>query len=123
MKWINDTHGHQVGDDALIETATILKSTFRQIDLIGRVGGDEFIVLITDHDNKKTEEKVMARLAKKIAKANSRKNRKFKIMLSIGTVHYDHSEACSIDELMIKADSLMYENKREKKTSGQYSHI
>jgi diguanylate cyclase (GGDEF)-like protein len=112
-----------VGDDALIETATILKSTFRQIDLIGRVGGDEFIVLITDHDNKKTEEKVMARLAKKIAKANSRKNRKFKIMLSIGTVHYDHSEACSIDELMIKADSLMYENKREKKTSGQYSHI
>ncbi|MEN8134679.1 MAG: sensor domain-containing diguanylate cyclase [Thermodesulfobacteriota bacterium] len=123
MKWINDTHGHQVGDSALIETATILKRTFRQVELIGRVGGDEFIVLMTDHDNRKTEEKVMARLAKKIAKANSRKNRKFKVLLSIGTVHYDHSEACSIDDLMLKADSLMYENKREKKTSGQYSHI
>ena len=122
MKWINDTHGHQMGDSALIETALILKSTFRQIDIIGRVGGDEFIVLMTDHDNKKTEKKVMARLAKKITNANSRKDRKFKVMLSIGTVHYDHSEACSIDDLMIKADSLMYKNKREKKTSGQYSH-
>ena len=123
MKWINDSHGHQVGDRALIETATILKRTFRQVDLIGRVGGDEFIVLMTDYDNKENLKKVMARLAKKIASANSRKNRKFKIMLSIGTVHYDHSEACSIDDLMIKADSLMYENKLEKKTSGQYSHI
>ena len=123
MKWINDTLGHQTGDSALLETAVILKKTFRQADLIGRVGGDEFIVLMTDHANQKTEEKVMARLQKKIARANSRKNRKFKVMLSIGTVHYDHNESCSIDELMIKADRLMYDNKREKKTSGQYSHL
>jgi diguanylate cyclase (GGDEF)-like protein/PAS domain S-box-containing protein len=123
LKWINDTHGHQMGDNALIETAEILKRTFRQADLIGRVGGDEFIVLITDHENKNPLEKVMARFEKKIAKANSRKNRKFKILLSSGTVHYDHDEACSIDDLMIKADRLMYAHKREKKTSGQCSHV
>lgn len=123
MKWINDTHGHQTGDNALIETADILKRTFRQSDLIGRVGGDEFIVLITDHENKNPLQKVMARFEKKIAQANSQKNRKFKILLSSGTVHYDHRDGCSIDDMMIKADSLMYQKKREKKTSGHYSHI
>jgi diguanylate cyclase (GGDEF)-like protein len=123
MKWINDNLGHQEGDNALIETAEILKRTFRQVDLIGRVGGDEFVVLITDHEKKDPLEKVMARFEKKVAKANSLKNRKFKILLSIGTVNYDHSEECSIDDLMIKADRLMYDNKRTKKTSGNYTHI
>lgn len=123
MKWINDTFGHQMGDNALIETATILKRTFRQADLIGRVGGDEFIALITDHENNNPLEQVMARFEKKIANANSLENRKFKIMLSTGTVQYDHNSACSIDDLMIKADQLMYEDKREKKISGQYNHI
>ncbi|MCK4838934.1 MAG: diguanylate cyclase [Desulfobulbaceae bacterium] len=123
MKWINDTHGHQMGDNALIETAEILKKTFRQADLIGRVGGDEFIVLITNHENKNPLENVLTRFEKNIAQANGQQNRKFKILLSSGTVHYDHDEACSIDDLMIKADNLMYENKRQKKASGQYSHI
>lgn len=122
MKWINDNLGHQIGDNALIETANILKRTFRQVDLIGRVGGDEFVVLVTDHENKDPLVKVMARFEKKIAKANRLENRTYKIMLSVGAVHYDHNANCSIDDLMIKADRLMYEHKRDKKTSGQYSH-
>lgn len=123
MKWINDTHGHPTGDSALIETGEILTTTFREVDIIGRVGGDEFIVMMTDHDNEQVGKTVMTRLAKRIAETNSQQNRKFKIMLSIGTVHYDHSEMCSIEDLMLKADKLMYENKRKKKISGQYSHI
>jgi diguanylate cyclase (GGDEF)-like protein/PAS domain S-box-containing protein len=123
MKWINDTLGHQTGDNALIETADILKRTFRQSDLIGRVGGDEFIVLITDHENKNPLKKIMARFEKKIATANGLQDRNYKIMLSIGIVHYDHDEACSIDDLMSKADSQMYEKKRAKKKSGHYSHV
>lgn len=123
MKWINDTLGHQIGDSALIETAEILKMTFRQIDLIGRVGGDEFIVLITDHEKKNPVEKVMARFEKKIVLANRQQNRNYKILLSTGIVHYDHNADCSIDAMMIKADQLMYANKRKKKAAGQYSHI
>lgn len=123
MKWINDTHGHPVGDSALIETGEVLTNTFREVDIIGRVGGDEFIVMMTDHDNEQIEKKVMTRLAKRIAETNNQQNRKFKIMLSIGAVHYDHSEVCSIEDLMLKADKLMYENKRQKQTAGQYSHI
>jgi len=123
MKWINDTLGHQLGDTALIETAVILKNTFREADLIGRVGGDEFIVLVADQDNKNTGEKVMARLEKNINEANTRPNRKYKIMLSVGTVFHDHNHSYSIDDLMIKADKLMYKNKKEKKTAGLYSHV
>lgn len=123
MKWINDTHGHPVGDNALIETGEILTNTFREVDVIGRVGGDEFIVMMTDHNNEQIEKMVMARLEKRITEANNQQNRKFKIMLSIGTVHYDHSEVYSIEDLMLKADKLMYENKRNKKIAGQYSHI
>jgi diguanylate cyclase (GGDEF)-like protein/PAS domain S-box-containing protein len=123
MKWINDNLGHQIGDNALMETAEILKRTFRQSDLIGRVGGDEFVVLITDHEKKNPLEKIMARFEKKIATANSLSNRGYKIMLSIGIVPYDHDKTCSINDLMCQADSQMYEEKRAKKNTGRYRHV
>jgi diguanylate cyclase (GGDEF)-like protein/PAS domain S-box-containing protein len=122
MKWINDNLGHQTGDDALIETAVILKNTFRQADLIGRVGGDEFIVLMTERDKSKNEQTVVSRLEKETEKANALKNREYKIMLSIGTVNCNGKQNCSIDDLMIKADLLMYDNKNEKKETGNYNH-
>lgn len=118
MKWINDTHGHPVGDQALVETAVILNNTFRQADLIGRVGGDEFIVLMNEPKERQGEEVVLERLASEIAKANSQPDRNYQILLSIGTVRYDHSEQTTIDELMSKADLLMYENKKRKKELG-----
>jgi len=123
MKWINDKYGHPAGDSALVETAVILKNTFRQADLIGRVGGDEFIVLLSDRKGRKSEETVIDRLEEEINKANSIKNRRYKILLSIGTVSCDSANTISIDELMIKADKLMYESKRQKKESGNYTHF
>lgn len=124
MKWINDTHGHPVGDNALVETAVILKNTFRQADLIGRVGGDEFIVMMSEPRERNGEEVVLDRLATEIAKANSRANRKYQILLSIGTVRYNHLEQTTIDELMSQADLLMYEDKKKKKALGidNYRH-
>ncbi len=118
MKWINDTHGHPVGDEALVETAVILTNTFRQADLIGRVGGDEFIVLMNEPKERQGEEVVLERLASEISKANSQPDRKYQILLSIGTVRYDHHEQTSIDELMSQADLLMYANKKQKKELG-----
>jgi diguanylate cyclase (GGDEF)-like protein/PAS domain S-box-containing protein len=124
MKWINDTHGHPVGDNALVETAVILKNTFRQADLIGRVGGDEFIVMMSEPRERNGEVVVLDRLATEIDKANSRANRKYQILLSIGTVRYNHLEQTTIDELMSQADLLMYEDKKKKKALGidNYRH-
>jgi len=118
MKWINDTHGHPVGDNALVETAGILTNTFRQADLIGRVGGDEFIVLMNEPKEQQGEEVVLERLASEITKANNQPDRRYQILLSIGTVRYNHNEETSIDELMSQADLLMYESKKLKKAAG-----
>jgi diguanylate cyclase (GGDEF)-like protein len=48
LKWINDTLGHKEGDKALIDTAQILRQTFRESDIIARLGGDEFAILSID---------------------------------------------------------------------------
>ncbi|MBU0480214.1 MAG: diguanylate cyclase [Proteobacteria bacterium] len=122
MKWVNDTLGHSIGDDALIETALLLKNIFRQADLIGRVGGDEFIVLISNRKGEKSEKMVVERLEQGIRKANNKKDRKYKILLSYGTVRYDHDAPCTIEELVSRADQLMYSNKRDKKEAGLDSH-
>jgi diguanylate cyclase (GGDEF)-like protein/PAS domain S-box-containing protein len=115
MKWINDTLGHQTGDRALAETAGILKQTFRESDIIGRMGGDEFAVLaigITDE----TPEVVTARLHGTTEAFNKSGARAYVISLSIGVVRYDPEKPCSLDALMAQADGLMYEEKR--KNSG-----
>lgn len=119
MKWINDTLGHLEGDTALIEAANVLKETFRDSDIIGRIGGDEFVVLAVD-TFEKNEEVLLARLHANLEVYNERKmvNEKgelpYKLSLSLGIAHYDPDQPCSIDELLARADRMMYEQKRHK---------
>ena len=115
LKIINDEHGHKEGDRALIETAGILTKTFRRADLLGRVGGDEFVAMFTDRKGKRSEKTVLERLEKNLERNNRKKGRAFNLSLSCGTVRYDHQSPCSIEELMHRADELMYEQKKEKK--------
>ncbi len=111
MKWINDTFGHQEGDQALREIATILKETFRESDIIARMGGDEFVVL-TIETNGESEDLLSSRLQENIACHNNGKgNRNFKLSISMGTASYDPKSPCLIDELLGRADQSMYEQK------------
>lgn len=114
FKWINDNLGHNVGDQALRDTANILKGTFRQNDLIARIGGDEFVVLgiIGDKNHK---EKIVERLVENVKKFNEKVERPYKISLSIGTIVYEPDKNLSIESLLEEADKLMYEDKRRKK--------
>jgi diguanylate cyclase (GGDEF)-like protein/PAS domain S-box-containing protein len=114
MKWINDTLGHKIGDEALIEVATILKETFRASDVIARIGGDEFAVLAIDEGGSNTGI-LTSRLQKQIDAHNSFQNRLYKISISIGYTHYDPQNPSSIDELMSSADILMYEEKKKRR--------
>lgn len=114
MKEINDKLGHQMGDQALIDLANILRETFRQNDLIARVGGDEFVVLgIIGEENHK--EIIIKRLLEKVEEFNSKGLRPYKISMSVGTAIYDPAEPISLEDLIQKADELMYEEKRRKK--------
>ncbi|MFA7384047.1 MAG: diguanylate cyclase [Desulfurivibrionaceae bacterium] len=119
LKWINDTLGHTMGDQAIIETAELLKETFRLADVIGRLGGDEFVVLCTDNAALSSEKNILTRLSEHIEKANWITNRQYPLSLSIGVSRYDHLDPCSIDELLLRADQAMYDNKEEKKSRHQ----
>lgn len=112
MKTINDTWGHEEGDRALKNVSVILKQAFRESDIIARIGGDEFAVLAIDAAE--TPETVMGRLADRTGDHNSLPDQPYKISMSIGTAIYDPESQCSLDELMSRADQLMYEQKRKK---------
>jgi diguanylate cyclase (GGDEF)-like protein/PAS domain S-box-containing protein len=115
MKWINDTLGHEEGDRALVDVAMILKETFRYSDIIARMGGDEFAILAIDTTGIYPEI-IMARLQNQIDTHNSGGKRRYKISISMGIAYYDPEHSCSLDELMSRADKLMYEQKRSKKS-------
>jgi diguanylate cyclase (GGDEF)-like protein/PAS domain S-box-containing protein len=111
MKQINDTLGHQEGDKALIEIATILKEVFRESDIIGRMGGDEFAILVLDTTDE-TKEVLLKRLLNYLDDYN--RSRSYTLSLSIGIAPYDPKKPLSLDDLMAQADTLMYEEKRNK---------
>ena len=110
LKWINDTLGHRKGDLALIETARILKETFREPDIIARIGGDEFGVLAIE-GRKGSAEMLISRLQERLDTHNAKRKHRYKLSLSMGIERYDPECPCSIDELLAMADSLMYEQK------------
>ena len=114
MKQINDTLGHQEGDKALTEIATILKEVFRESDIIGRMGGDEFAILAIDTTDE-TREVLINRLHNILDNYNRPEGRNYQLSLSIGIAHYDPEKPSSLDELMAQADELMYEEKRRKR--------
>lgn len=116
LKWINDTLGHSVGDQALVEAATLLQDTFRLADIVARLGGDEFVILCTDNSALGNERNILNRLNETIAKTNRQTNRQYPLSLSVGLGRFEHLTPCSIDGLLRRADQAMYKNKEEKKT-------
>jgi two-component system cell cycle response regulator len=111
MKLINDTLGHHKGDEALIEAATILKEVCRESDIIARIGGDEFALLVSEAATTYASN-VKLRLQRQIELRNASENREYRISLCIGVAHYDPDNPVSLDKLISTADSAMYENKR-----------
>ncbi len=114
MKHINDTFGHQEGDRALIDTAHILENTFRSSDIIARLGGDEFAILALE-TGEMYSETLVNRLKANVETHNDKSGRSYTLSLSVGVTHYDPDAPCSIEELLSRADALMYEQKKRRK--------
>ncbi len=115
LKEINDSLGHQVGDEALVDIAKILQDTFRESDIIARVGGDEFIAVPVGTTGE-TVRLISDRVDRNLEIYNSEKTRQHCLSLSFGIVSYDPSAPSTIDELLAQGDRLMYEQKRSKKS-------
>jgi diguanylate cyclase (GGDEF)-like protein/PAS domain S-box-containing protein len=114
LKKINDSLGHHAGDAAIIQTAEILKDTFRTSDIVARLGGDEFVVLAAI-DKDESAESLIERLQVRFELYNEQSNAPYKLSISVGVVHFDVDED-SIEEVTARADRNMYEDKRRKQT-------
>jgi len=110
LKLINDTRGHQEGDLALVEAANVLKACFRESDILARIGGDEFAVFVSETD----EKEVVARIQEKTNTRKSGSDRPYGLSFSIGLVTSASEANHTIEALLTKADSRMYEQKRKK---------
>ncbi|NVK87093.1 MAG: sensor domain-containing diguanylate cyclase [Gammaproteobacteria bacterium] len=116
FKFINDNLGHDAGDDVLITFANKLQQSFRVCDIVARIGGDEFAVLYA-HEKKEQIENAVQRFEKSINQFN-RNRIDYQIKYSVGVVEFSCKDNPSLDAMLSKADSLMYQQKRALKQSS-----
>jgi diguanylate cyclase (GGDEF)-like protein len=114
LKGINDSYGHAQGDLALKEVTAILKETFREADLLARIGGDEFVVLAVDA-SVESAEMLISRILANLEKRNAKGDRLYPLSLSVGIARFDPLAPCLVSDLIAEADGLMYQQKQEKK--------
>ena len=117
LKNINDEYGHPEGDQALKDVAGILKDTFREPDILARIGGDEFVVLAIEGTSAANSETLSSRFFGQLGAFNEKGKRLYRVSVSLGIVRQMPGGATAIEELMAQADRLMYEKKRQKKSS------
>ena len=117
LKNINDDYGHPEGDQALKNVAGILKDTFREPDILARIGGDEFVVLAIEGTSAANSEVLSSRFFSHLAAFNEKGKRPYRLSVSLGIVRQLPGGTTAIEELMAQADRLMYEKKRQKKSS------
>lgn len=112
LKDINDVFGHAEGDAALRQAAEALEATFRDSDVVARIGGDEFAALAIEASGQ-SEASIRERLTECL-NSQSRKDTHYQLSVSLGTARFDPWNPVSIRELITEADRAMYRQKRRR---------
>jgi two-component system cell cycle response regulator len=113
LKLINDMHGHDEGDRAIMKTAEVLRDCFRESDIVARFGGDEFVTLAYDTVSG-SEQTLTGRIRSRLKRASETTKRGYELSLSIGTAVVNGGRETGLEELLDKADRALYRNKRKK---------
>ncbi len=116
FKAINDTFGHAEGDRALVTFAQVLRRVLREMDVIGRMGGDEFVALLLG-SNAAAGDAVIDRLGQALAEANAELQGRYTITYSVGRIEYDPGRHDSVKRLLADADGAMYARKQAARRS------
>ncbi|HEX5393441.1 MAG TPA: GGDEF domain-containing protein [Rhodocyclaceae bacterium] len=112
FKPVNDAHGHEAGDQVLQEVALRLRSSVRQTDLVGRLGGDEFLVLLSDVDSSESVTRIAQKCIDAMATPFHLGELTFSIGASVGIAIFpDHGRSGA--ELIARADAAMYDAKNK----------
>ncbi|MFT5661838.1 MAG: diguanylate cyclase (GGDEF)-like protein/PAS domain S-box-containing protein [Sulfurimonas sp.] len=119
FKIINDTLGHDVGDEILIESAKLMKQSLRDSDLLSRVGGDEFIIMLDTIDDEYSAAQVSRKILALFSEPIQTKQHSLRITLSIGISIFpedgnDYKTICK------HADIAMYKAKESGKNTFRY---
>lgn len=117
LKHVNDTMGHSVGDQLIMNFARILRNTVPPKDFVGRYGGDEFMVVLYDADRAKID-RVLADLKNEIEQF-SQYGENTEIRYAQGWALSTEYAHCTLRSLFDKADQFMYENKQRSKMGRQ----
>ncbi len=110
LKQINDQFGHQEGDQALLKTAEIFRNTFRNSDITGRFGGDEFTALVIEEYGQ-TADTISRRLQDNMAELAAN-NTHYPLSLSVGMTRYAAEMRSSLKNLLAQADQALYKQKQ-----------
>jgi diguanylate cyclase (GGDEF)-like protein len=113
LKGINDSFGHQAGDESLKNVVSITKSCIREDDFVARIGGDEFIVIL-DIQSADSLEDAVRRIECTVAEFNSKSGKPYVISLSFGYGIYDSEKYGDINNFFEQIDSWMYAEKAKK---------
>jgi diguanylate cyclase (GGDEF)-like protein/PAS domain S-box-containing protein len=119
FKQVNDTLGHAVGDILLAELANRLRATLREGDVIGRMGGDEFVVLIEEFTEAGQVAEVAKKLLDTVARPFALQGREFQVTASLGISIYP-DDGKDADTLIKNADMAMYLVKQQGKNSYRF---
>ncbi|MHA7651110.1 GGDEF domain-containing protein [Mycobacterium sp. ML4] len=110
LKRVNDEQGHDIGDMLIADVARVLRATLRESDIMARIGGDEFLVLTIE--NQGDPVRLKERLVEAFRGFNETSNRPYRLSASIGLVQAPAADTASVDELLARADELMYAEKK-----------
>ena len=115
LKSINDQCGHTFGDFALKDSAKILKNTFRESDIIARIGGDEFAILWLARTAPSLTV-LRTRLEAGIESHRLLETRPYQLSISMGVSHYESGFTESLAEMLSESDRRMYADKRTRRS-------
>ena len=111
LKTVNDTRGHRAGDELLKRAAQVLREAFRTDDVVARIGGDEFAVILPGADIRVVE-RIIGRGRESIGEHNE-DYPDFPLSMSLGTAEGEKGDL--LVNVQRRADTLMYEEKLQKK--------
>lgn len=115
FKPVNDRFGHAEGDRALVAFGGLLRESFRQSDVVARIGGDEFAVLVTGC-SPADEVAALARLRQCVERWNAANALAYGLAYSVGQVTFDARRHGGIDALLAEADAAMYAEKARRRS-------
>jgi len=111
LKEVNDALGHKFGDELIISTVESIKQEIRTEDFTIRMGGDEFMIILSGIGADDSE-KVWKRINRRYEDINEKEGRPYLISISHGIVEYDNNQKPGLESFINMADSKMYEEKK-----------